>query len=380
MSENLPAKAPAKRKVSKRITFGAAAKEPKELDPHEPPKDPVDLLLELFGSDKMEVQSNPRTRALTKHLAKLLKLVAVVGLALIWSHSADRSGVLPVLEGQPLLQMTVGLLLAGFVLPMMHFESVGITATAPGGGAAGVAVAGDSLIVKYSAPGSRILLLGVVSDYQAAGSIQLVWPSASDTTRNIRIAVPPSEVYNRLPLGVIQQLEPQELIAATVIGSAVAGDIENTILHVWYENCPGLMSRAIGWDDLVTKGVRQVTVADTVTPTVGGAWSGNRLITAASDLLHANQDYAILGGSLSVECCGLAIRSIDTGNMRVSIPGHDANGMMTVNWFGDLAFEFGLPVIPVINTGNKGNIILDVLQDENLAAVPFSLNLVELAM
>lgn len=379
ISSNVAGAKPVKRKSASRSAV-KVPKIPKPLDPMEPPKDPVECLLELCGSNPNEAQQNPRTRALAKHFCSLLKLTLIVGLAVLGIAIAincqrlsidfscsDLQWLLPVLSTQ--------------LLPCMHLESVGITVTAPGaGGAAGAAVVGDSLIVKYAAAGSRILLLGVVSDHQGAGSIQLTWPSASDTTRNIRIAVPASEVYNRLPLGVVQMLEPQELIAATVIGSAVAGDIENSVLHVFYENCPGISARGIDWEQLTTKGVRQVTVADSITPTVGGAWSGNRLITAGSDLLHANQDYAVLGASLSVECCALALRCVDTGNLRVSVPGHDANGMMTVNWFGDLAYEFGLPLIPVFNTGNKGNIILDILQDENLAAVPFSLNLVELAM
>lgn len=263
----------------------------------------------------------------------------------------------------------------------MHLESIGVTVVAAAaGGSVAAAVAGDSLIVKYAAAGSRILLLGIVSDHQSAGFEQFVWPSGHDTTRNIRIQVPVSEVYNRIPMGMPQQLEPQEQIVATISGAAVAGDVENAILHVFYENCPGITSRGIDWDTCIQRGIRQVTVQDTVTPTVGGAWSGNRAITAVTDLLHANQDYAILGASFSAECCGFAIKGVDTGNVRVSIPGHDANAMMTVNWFGDLSYEYGLPIIPVINTGNKGNIFFDVLQDENLAAVPFSLNLVELSM
>jgi hypothetical protein len=64
--------------------------------------------------------------------------------------------------------------------------------------------------------------------------------------------------------------------------------------------------------------------------------------------------------------------------VRVGIPGIATRPELTSNWFGDQSDVLGIPLIPILNSGNKGAILIDAAQDENAAAVPFSLNLVEL--
>jgi len=83
--------------------------------------------------------------------------------------------------------------------------------------------------------------------------------------------------------------------------------------------------------------------------------------------------------TLGAVCGALTVRGVDTGNLRVGIPGLSGDANWTVNWFALLADWFGVPCIPVFNSANKAGIFSENMQDENLTAVPFSLNLVQLA-
>jgi hypothetical protein len=146
-----------------------------------------------------------------------------------------------------------------------------------------------------------------------------------------------------------------------------------------YEDQPGIAGRFIGPSDLASRGVAVLTVEDSITPTSSVTYSGARAINAGSDLLRANTDYAILGASLGVVCAVLGIKGPDTGNARVGIPGSTTNVPQTASWFELLSLQWGVGLIPVFNSANKGNILIDVLQDQAAAVVPFSLNLVQLA-
>lgn len=262
----------------------------------------------------------------------------------------------------------------------MHHEIISFSATAPGAtGVAGTALTGDSLTIRAARPGSKIVLLNMWGDFQAAGFMQVIAPSFSDTTRAIRAMVPLSEVANLLPWVAPQMANPQELLSTTIAGSATAGDVESGSIWIWYEDVPGLNGRYLDIDGVNSRAVRTVTVANTITTTAGPGYSGSQALNAGSDLLRPNTDYAVLGAVIRVECLCLGVRSPDWSNVRVGIPGNELRPEYTSNWFADASYELGLPLIPILNTGNKAAIFLDAAQDENATAVPFSLNLVELS-
>jgi hypothetical protein len=162
-------------------------------------------------------------------------------------------------------------------------------------------------------------------------------------------------------------------------GSAVAGDVELVCGMFHYEELPGVSGRLIDVAELQNRGVVAVTVEDTTTATVASTYSGPRALNAASDLLKANTDYAVLGATLGAVCAALTIRGVDSGNLRCPIPGYSQDANVTGSWFAQLSLDLGIPMIPVFNSANKAGIFIENLQDENLAAIPFSLNLVQLA-
>lgn len=263
--------------------------------------------------------------------------------------------------------------------PKMHHEIIGFSATAPGaGGAAAAPYTGDSLTVRNAVLGSVCRLLNITANKQAAGFTQVTAPSWNDTTRGLRMI---DQITNPLPLlGSVpsQVMQPQELMAVTIGGSAVAGDFEQGLLHVWYENVPGLNGRYMDAAEVKDKGLRMVTVQASITAGAGGGWTGAAALNATTDLLRANTDYALIGASIQARCNGLGIRAPDWSNVRVGIPGNQTRPDITAEWFLYLSRMLGFGAVPIFNSANKAAIQIDVGQDENAAAVPFSLNLVEI--
>jgi hypothetical protein len=258
----------------------------------------------------------------------------------------------------------------------MHIEVIGFSATAPSTGAAAAAFTGDSLVVKNSKGAANII--GWWADQQLAGYQQLTFPSGHDTTRGIRTRVVASEVDLRWPMGVPIAVQPQELLTVSIAGSPTAGDVEQGAFLLMYDDLPGVNARLIDWNELMRRGVSNTTIENTITTTAGPGWSGAELITAESDLLHANTDYAIVGMQCSVECLALAIQGPDTGNVRIACPGNELDNDFTNGFFGMLSRALGRKTIPVINSGNKSSTFLSAAQDENAAAVPMTTFLVEL--
>jgi hypothetical protein len=176
-----------------------------------------------------------------------------------------------------------------------------------------------------------------------------------------------------------QRVEGQDLLSVTVAGSAVAGDIENGVLLVAYEEVGGLAAVMLTAEELRRRTVRLVTVYASLASGTSGGWSGAELITAESDLLRANTPYAVLGCQNSVEACAIGIRAPDWSNLRIAIPGHDLDAGETADFLPRLSERLGLGLIPVFNSANRNNIWLDCLQDENGGDPVVSLMLAELS-
>lgn len=256
--------------------------------------------------------------------------------------------------------------------------SVTAAAVAPGGSGM-AAVAGDSLNVRNCPINLRPLLLQMWVKSQTSGIIQMTHPTGNDTTRDIRGRHVATAALPLLTNGYSEPMEPQEAMTLTLSAGAVAGDIELWHALMYYPELPGTNANLIDLNGLDARFVEYVTVEDTTTATGGGVYSGARLINAASDLLIANTDYALLGAHIGALCGALCVQGSDFGNLRLGIPGMNGRPDVTANWFPWLTQEYGIPLIPVFNSANKGNITITNVQDENLTAVPFALVLARLS-
>jgi len=250
---------------------------------------------------------------------------------------------------------------------MKAFDSIAYTVTAAGAsGTAAAAVAGDSLTIKNS-KNPRIFQLW--QDNQANGFVQVAFPTAHDTTRGFRASVVASEVTPRMAMGMPMPITPQETMSITVAGSATAGDVENGVLLIGYDDLPGIAQRLVTFAEVQRRMEKLTTLQVSIDVTAGGAWNGAELITADSDLLQANRDYAVLGIEFQTECTAVSIKGPDTGNLRMAVPGSIEFADLSNQWFCVLSRSFGEATIPVINSANKANTYLEALQDENIADV-----------
>lgn len=257
----------------------------------------------------------------------------------------------------------------------MHLEAIAFQATQPNTGAAAAAapstagIPATSLTIKNAR--SAAMVLALFSHHQTDGWVQLTYPTAHDTTRGLRIRAEADNVRPLAPVGLPFPLQPQELLSVQLAGSNTAGDVETGCALVLYENLPGVDSRLIDWPTLKRRTAALLTVEATITGTAAG-WSGNELLTAESDLLRANRDYAVLGITPTVRCAALAIHGPDTGYQLCAVPGEPNAGELTSQWFPALSRFYDKPLIPVINSGNKSATYLAVLANENAGAVPCS--------
>jgi hypothetical protein len=259
----------------------------------------------------------------------------------------------------------------------MHTELISFSATAPGAaGATATAVTGDSLIVKNST-GKAPEIVAFWAQHNSPGWSQIAWPSGHDTTRGYRSNVTSNEIDPRMPLGLSMEIQAQETITATIAGSAAAGEIELGCVLVHYPSLPGVTQRTLTWSQLLRRSRTLTTISATLTATAAG-YTGVESITAESDLLRANTDYAVLGISTSTDVAAVCLSGPDTGYTRLAVPG-DANDQdYTSQYFCYQARAFDRAMIPVINSGNKSSTFLSFLQNQTNVSPLVTLHLAQL--
>jgi antitoxin component of RelBE/YafQ-DinJ toxin-antitoxin module len=262
----------------------------------------------------------------------------------------------------------------------MTLDTVSWTVTQPlAAGLAGTVVAGDSAQVRSTGAIIGGDLIGLWTNAQLAGFTQVLFPYGHDMSRNIRYTTTAAAPNNQIPLMAHQPMKSQDLMTILQGGSVTAGDVETVHALIAYPELEGGSDKYIGTEELRARVEELVTINDTVTATAASVYSGARALNAVTTTLKANRNYAILGGQVGIVGGCLSIRGQDTANLRASMPCNPLNPAQTINWFADLAYWKDMPLIPVINAANQANTFIELVQNENLVAVPFSLTLALLA-
>lgn len=249
---------------------------------------------------------------------------------------------------------------------MQAFELLTGYVTAPGTTLTNLTMAsGNSKTIRNAPQGSNIKLISAWNDNQTRGILRIKSPYFPDNVQGIRLIAGASQVLPLLPFEVSQPLTPQDTLEVALSGSATAGDIETACMLVYYEDLPGIAARLISPQDLRSRMVGMISVENTLALGTAGGYSGNEALNAEYDLLKNNTDYAILGYIVSVECACIRYRGTDFGNLGLGGPGNEVETDMTKDWFVRLSQKTGIPLIPVFNSADIGNVIIDGAQDEN---------------
>jgi len=253
-------------------------------------------------------------------------------------------------------------------------DTIAGAATAPGAVATALTMAAnDTLQVRKAKEDSRVILGAAWSRTQAVGFTQIRSPQFHDNTRAVRYRNTINQPYNMLPPGAGQPVSPLDTLIVEMTGSAVAGDQEQTALQLLYEDLIGVDGRFATIEEANTNIEDLVTIEATITAAAGPNWTGSEALTAESDLLLGERDYYLFGINFGIACLAAAVRGPDTGFLRCGVPGNVTDHDITSFYFYYLSKYYNAPWIPILNAANKNGTFIEVLQDENAAAVPLNL-------
>lgn len=247
--------------------------------------------------------------------------------------------------------------------------------------AAGVMATGDSATIRnFPQPGAA-LLLAAHYDYVTT---PLVWrvrsPLLHDNVRGIQFwpgLTQPAEFL--LPWEASQRLQPQDNLIFEFSTAAATGKALG-VLEVFYASLPGASARLHSWGDIggIIRNIKPLVVTVGSGANTAGQWL-DTVITTTENLLHANTDYAVIGYTVDVGVAAIAIKGIDTANLRVSGPGN-LNSGFTVDYFAMLSQLTGLPCIPVFNSANAAGTFVSIISSAaTAAALDVNLILAELS-
>ncbi|HEV3059067.1 MAG TPA: hypothetical protein VGY48_12525 [Vicinamibacterales bacterium] len=251
--------------------------------------------------------------------------------------------------------------------------------TAIGAALAATTVAsGDSFQVKNAALTSDVWMLNFWTHNLVAGMVRIRSPKMHDNVDALRARTLIATLDPLLPLGTKHKFIPQDTMIVELAGSAVGGNIESVVQLMYYADLPGQAGRFIDHAALWArqKSIIGVRLAITLGTTVG--YNGARAINGDVDQLHANTDYAVLGMTSDINTAALCLRGPDTGNLRASVPGSVSLWQLVDRWFVKLSDEYKMPLIPVINSANKGATLIDAVNNQAGGTANVTIYLAEL--
>lgn len=250
-------------------------------------------------------------------------------------------------------------------------ETIGFQTLNPGAVfTAATAATGDSLAVRSFAPTDTATIECIAVRQGTAGAVRVRSPRLHDVANGLRFNVTANDPIAVTPDWMSQLLEPQD----TLIVEQTGGGAETEVgaLWIYYNNLAGSQARIYRWEEIKPRIVNYagVFVNPTSSATIG-AWGPGRALNADVDNLKANVDYALLGVDVDTSVTCVSIKGIDTGNLRIGVPG-STNRTETRDWFIRNSTRDNMPWIPVFNAANKGGILVDILT--NAASVSVNCN------
>jgi len=259
----------------------------------------------------------------------------------------------------------------------LAIDTIGFSATAPGSTYTAVTYSpGDSPVVRAYAAGSSATLEAITRSGATGGDIRVRSPLLHDNVQGIRLRSSERVSHWLMPRELGQVLQPQDTLTIELTGGTTS-EVDAGAILIYYSNLPGASARLHSWGDVsgIIKSYKPIRVSVT-TGATAGQWT-DAVITASENLLHANTDYAVLGITVDTGVTAVALKGVDTSNLRVGCPGPN-DAINTSDYFVELTVRHGTPHIPVFNSANAGNTYVSVLADTTGTSVTVTLHAVEL--
>lgn len=217
--------------------------------------------------------------------------------------------------------------------------------------------AGDQFTVDNFMAGTNGLLLDAWTQAATGGQLQIRSPKLHDNVHGIRMQAPAAALQPLLGFEFGTRLYPQDALTVEMTGGSAETDLAALLLY--YADLPGSDARLAMPADISGRIVDLVGILTTHTIATADVYSGAVALNATDDRLKANTDYAYLGYTLDTAVLTVGVTGPDTGNNRVAGPG-PVDAKVTRSWYYDLAVRYGLPMIPIINSANRGGTTVDL--------------------
>lgn len=246
---------------------------------------------------------------------------------------------------------------------------------------------GDSLsVANYGQGGARIIeMWGIDSDSVAEVQVIYTRPeSTHDQSHGARFNIPALTpggaavvaAHNLLP--GYAYIDVFKSDTATIQVSGTAADDVLVSYNILYDDLPGANSQLMDWQAVLGLKKSIVSVAcNAVASATPGAYGATRALNADDDRLHANTYYAILGYSVQTQVTTISLKGPGTGGQRIGCPA-GALDLRSDTWFVDQTIKYGIPLIPWINSNDKGNYLLEVADGEASTSPKIDVLMVEL--
>lgn len=220
---------------------------------------------------------------------------------------------------------------------------------------------GESLSIRWLGDGTRVTLLEAWGGNNASlCQFSIRSPLLHDNTRGIRL----SHMFNPtlsgadgnpqiyLPPYWKQPYEPTDTLIVEALGTA-ADDV--TFSQLLKYDSPSIQgARLMGHSEVESRLKNLVGILVTPSPHATTSTYGTaEAIDTDDNRLKANTDYALLGFQTTLPFTTLGIFGPDTANFTIPMPGH-WDEKVTSGWFYDMARRWSEPLIPIINSNNKG--------------------------
>lgn len=235
---------------------------------------------------------------------------------------------------------------------------------------------GDSFTVRNARMGSKIRLMQAWAFTTTNLLMRVRSPLLHDATQANRLQPVASKAYPLMNGVAYQDLEPQDLLTVELTGGAAETDAAG--LLVYYDDLPGANARLFDWNEIRPHVANLFTVeVDLTSSATTCNYSATVALNGSFDTFRRNIDYAILGYECGTDGVSLGITGADTSNLRVGGP-LVALPFLTDAWFVYLNKAFGVPCIPVINSGNVGAINVDVVAQATSTSYKVGIHLAQL--
>lgn len=221
----------------------------------------------------------------------------------------------------------------------------------------------QSFSIRATAGGSApVTLEAVFADFQDPADFRIRSPRMHDQGNAIRMATIPA-FFGALAIeNFTQPLFSQDNLTVEAVFTVLptAGHVSLLYQQIYYTDVPGIAGNFRPWAQVEPNIVDYLVVPVSATSGASaGQWGTGVAINSTVDVFKANTLYALIGYIAPVAFGAWTIQGIDVGNLQLGGPGI-AQPFDTRQWFPYLETWSGHPSIPIINSQNKGNTLVQV--------------------